>query len=98
MKRKTKTKPKRSLILKLLVLGVCVYMVVTVTNLWKALNEAEKLLESEIEKSLALQNDIEELNLLLEDESNPQIIEKAARERLGYIKSDEHVFIDISGN
>lgn len=98
MKRKTKTKPKRSLILKLLVLGVCVYMVVTVTNLWKALNEAEKLLESEIEKSLALQNDIEELNLLLEDESNAQIIEKAARERLGYIKSDEQVFIDISGN
>lgn len=98
MKRKTRTKPKRSLILKLLVLGVCVYMIVTITNLWKALNEAEKLLESEIEKSLALQNDIEELNLLLEDESNSQIIEKAARERLGYIKSDEQVFIDISGN
>ena len=30
--------------------------------------------------------------------SNAQLIEKAARERLGYIYSDEQVFIDISGS
>jgi cell division protein FtsB len=30
--------------------------------------------------------------------NNKQIIEKAARERLGYVYSDEQVFIDISGS
>ena len=41
--------------------------------------------------------EINELKEMLKDESNKQIIEKAARERLGYIYSDEQVFIDISG-
>jgi len=44
------------------------------------------------------ENDIAELKAMLQDESNTQIIEKAARERLGYIYSDEQVFVDISGN
>ena len=50
------------------------------------------------EEYAATENDIAELKAMLSDESNTQIIEKAARERLGYIYSDEQVFIDISGN
>lgn len=98
MKRKRKNKPRRSFILKILILGVCVYMVVTLTNLWAKLSESEKQLDSLKAEYNNYQNDIEELKVMLKDESNSQIIEKAARERLGYIYSDEQVFVDISGN
>ena len=35
---------------------------------------------------------------MLDSDSDTQLIEKAARERLGYIYADEQVFIDISGS
>ncbi len=93
-----KPKQKRSFLLKFLILAVCVYMLVTLSNLWSTLSESQAQLDA---LNLELQNKketIEELKILLKDESNKQIIEKAARERLGYIYSDEQVFIDISGN
>ena len=98
MKCKRKNKPRRSFILKILILGVCVYMVITLTNLWAKLSESEKQLDSLKAEYNNYQNDIEELKVMLKGESNSQIIEKAARERLGYIYSDEQVFVDISGN
>ena len=39
-----------------------------------------------------------ELTELLEEGSQADIVEKAARERLGYVYSDEVIYIDISGN
>ena len=95
MKRKNKNK---SLILRVLVLGVCVYMIVTLLNLWGTLNQSREKLNSLQAEYETEQNDIEELREILKDDSNTQIIEKAARERLGYIYSDEQVFLDISGN
>ena len=95
---KRKTKKRRSIILKVLILGVCVYMIATLANLWTTLNSSKSQLALLKQQYEAEQNDIEELRKMLEDESNTQIIEKAARERLGYIYSDEQVFIDISGN
>ena len=95
---KRKARPKRSLILKFLILGVCVYMIATLANLWTTLNESKATLNSLKAEYSAVQNDIEELEAMLNDESNTKIIENAARERLGYIYSDEQVFIDVSGN
>ncbi len=95
---KRKTKQKRSIILKVLILGVCVYMIATLANLWTTLNSSKTQLSNLKKQYETEQNDIEQLRAMLEDESNTQIIEKAARERLGYIYSDEQVFIDISGN
>ena len=95
---KQKPKKQRSVILRLLLLGVCAYMTVTLASLWNVLAESKKEREG-----LKLQynqevNDIEQLRSMLEEESNDKIIEKAARERLGYIYSDEQIFVDISGN
>ena len=56
------------------------------------------MLEALKEQYAAEQNDIDELRAMLEDGSEAKIIEKAARERLGYVYPDEQVFIDISGN
>lgn len=95
---KRKPKRERSIILKVLCLAVCVYVFANLINLWSTLNESQAELEALKEEYATTENDIAELKAMLADESNAQIIEKAARERLGYIFSDEQVFIDISGN
>ena len=95
---KRKVKKKRSIILKIWILAVCVYMLSTLSNLWSTLSESKAELDALKLQYETEQKNIEELKILLKDESNQKIIEKAARERLGYIYSDEQVFIDISGN
>ena len=42
---KRKPKKQRSIIVRLLVLGVCAYMAITLGNLWNNLNEANKELK-----------------------------------------------------
>lgn len=94
----SKTKPRRSIILKVIILAFFIYMFVTLANLWSTLNKSQHELR---ELKHAYDNDkktVEELKVLLDDETDSKIIEKAARERLGYIYSDEQIFIDISGN
>ncbi len=95
---KRKPRRERSIILKVLCLGVCVYAFVTLFNLWSTLNKTLAERDEVLKQKAALEVDIAELKSMLADESNTQIIEKAARERLGYIYSDEQVFIDVSGN
>ena len=55
---------------------------------YNELNEQKKVMEQKIS----------ELERLLEDGTEADIIEKAARERLVYVYADEQVFVDISGN
>ena len=96
MKKKKHT--NKSILLRVMILGVCVYMIATLSGLWNTLNQSRKELDKLKEQYAEEQNDIEELRAMLEDGSESKIIEKAARERLGYIYPDEQVFIDISGN
>lgn len=95
---KRKAKKNKSIILRLFILGVCAYFTVTLAGLWSSLNESKAELASLKEEYTAQENDIEQLKALLDSDSDTQLIEKAARERLGYIYSDEQVFIDISGS
>lgn len=88
----------KSILVRLIVLGVSVYMVATLIGLGNRLardREALKQYESQRD-SIQLEN--EELKALLDSDSHSLIIEKAARERLGYVYSDEEIYIDISGN
>ena len=95
---KQKKKKDRSIIYRLFILGVCAYFTVTLASLWGDLNDRRKTL-AELKGQLEnQQNDVDELRAMLDSESDKQIIEKAARERLGYIYSNEQVFIDYSGN
>ena len=73
-------------------------MVATLSNLWSTLNQSQQELKELQTQKKNEENSIQELKEILKDDSNKQIIEKAARERLGYIYSDEQIFIDISGN
>ena len=81
-----------------MVLGVGVYMLITLYGLWNTLNENRKELNALKAKQASTQNDIDELRAVLADGSEKKMIEKAARERLGFVYPDEQVFIDISGN
>lgn len=93
-----KKRKNKSIILRLMILGVCVYFIATLSGLLNTLNESRKELKQLEEQKAAVINDIDELKSLLEEGSKVKIIEKAARERLGFVYPDEQVFIDISGN
>ena len=91
-------KRKRSIIVRLLVLGISVYMVATLIGLSGQLSESNMELERLKAQKAAEEIKIEELKALLDSGSHEEIIEKAARERLGFVYSDEEIYIDISGN
>ncbi len=92
-----KRKRKKSIIWRLLLIGVSVYMIVTLAGLCASLNESRvQLAELEAEKA-AKQVEIDDLKKLLDSGSRDKLIEKAARERLGYVYTDEEIYIDISG-
>ncbi len=95
---KRKPKKSKSIFLRLFVILVCGYFTVTLAGLWGSLNDSLKELESLEQQYAQEKNEVEELRAMLEAESDIPLIEKAARERLGYIYSDEQVFIDISGD
>ena len=93
---KRKPKKQRSIIVRLLVLGVCAYMAITLGNLWNNLNEANKELKKLQQQKEIITVEIEEYKSLLNGDEK-KIIEKAARERLGYHYPEEQVFKDVSG-
>ncbi len=94
----SKPKRKRSIIVRLLVICLSAYMITTLIGLWRNLNEKKKEL-SELNTQLNVKTaDVEELKVLLSTGSEQEIVEKAARQRLGYVYSNEEIYIDISGN
>ncbi len=95
---KQKPKRKKSVIVRLIVLGVSVYMVATFIGLGNEFARDKETLTQLIGERDALKLENDELKALLESDSHAAIIEKAARERLGFVYSDEEIYIDISGN
>ena len=95
---KQKPKRKKSVIVRLIVLGVSVYMVATLIKLGNQLTEDRNTLTQLQNQRDTIKLENEELSALLDSDSHSAIIEKAARERLGYVYSDEEIYIDISGN
>ena len=95
---KRKQRRRKSIVLRLIVLGVSVFMIVDLIWLSNELTKYKsELAEVEKQRDTKL-SDIDELEGLLDEDAYSEVIEKAARERLGYVYSDEKIFIDISGN
>ncbi len=88
---------KKSILWRLLIIGISVYMIATLVGLWSTLNDSRAELRSLEAQLVAQQTDIDELKSLLDSNSHDELVERAARERLGYVYSDEQIFIDISG-
>lgn len=95
---KQKPKRRKSILLRLIVLGVSVFMIVDLIGRGNELAKYKaELAEVEKQRDIKL-NEIDELEELLDEDAYSDVIEKAARERLGYVYSDEIIYIDISGN
>lgn len=93
-----KPKRRKSIMMRLIVLGVSVYMVAVLIGLGNELAEVKAELKAYENQRDALKLTVDEYKKLLESDSHSAIIEKAARERLGFVYSDEEIYIDISGN
>lgn len=85
----------RSIILRLLVIAVSVYIIVTLIGLWKDLGESQSKLDALKAQKAQTEADIEEYKALLSDESQKAMIEKAARERFGYAYPGEEIYKEI---
>lgn len=90
-------KHSKSIIIRLLVLFLASYMMITLIGLFRELKDSQNELTTLRNKLKQEQLEIEKYRSKL-DGPRADIIEKAARERLGYVYSDEEVYIDISGN
>jgi len=88
----------RSMVLRLLALGLCTYMIIKLGGLWGDLSKAEEQRKALLAEKEQLSNDIDELKRILAEDSHTELIERVARERLGYVFPDEQVYIDTPGN
>ncbi len=91
-------KKKKSIIVRVLVLAVCAYMLTSLVGLWRELNTKQKEYEALERVKIEKINKRDYLQQLLEEGSHVEMIEKAAREKLGYVYPDEEIYVDISGN
>lgn len=91
-------KRRKSILLRLILLSLCVYCIVTLGKLQVDLvNDRKQLQQLNTEVSeQKLKN--QELLRLLQSGTEKDFIERAARDRLGYVYADEEVYTDISGN
>ena len=95
-----KPKPKRrnSVILRILALGLAIYLIASLTASIDDLAELKSEYDSINEEYNSKMLYRDEMKALIESDSYDAIIEKAARERLGYVYDDETIYIDNSGN
>ena len=84
----------RKIIVRLVCLGFCVYMVVMIAGLWSDYTKKCQERQSLLMEREQLTNDIDELHSILSDDSHTELIERVARERLGYIYPGEKVYVD----
>ena len=90
-------KRRKSVILRLLLLAFSVYILISLINYQVQLTNHRRNL-AEKQSTLEAKNlEVSELERLLESGTESQLIERAARERLGYVYPDEQVYVDLSG-
>ncbi len=81
-------------ILVLFAFGMIFYLGSMIKEYSSTANDKASVIAKREEKQLELN----ELSDMLENGNDKDFIERAAREKLGYVYRDEHKYIDISGN
>lgn len=97
MSAKANTRNK-SVVLRLLAVAFCLYLLLSLAGLWKDYSDGRKELAELEAQAQQTQLNIDEMNDLLKNGTPEEIIEKAARDRLGYVYADEKVYVDAKGN
>lgn len=97
---KKETKPKKSLrgmALKLALAGVALYLVASFVGGQMQLAAKQRELE-ELSAKVELQTqDNKELDRMMQEDDDAAYIERMAREKLGYARAHERVFVDLTG-
>jgi cell division protein FtsB len=91
------TNKRGSIIIRIVLLVFAVWMIYYLGSLIKSYNSLQSELAATIARRDELTLEVAEKAKLLETGSDADFIEKAAREKLGFVYSNEHVYIDISG-
>lgn len=92
------TKRRGSIIVRVGLFVFAVWMIFYLGSLIKEYNSQQSILNSASAKRDQLKMEVAEMSRMLENSDDIEFIEKAARERLGYVYSNEHIYIDISGD
>ena len=89
---------RKSVILRLILLIFSAYCIYSISSyaieLIKIKQESAEVIKQNNETQLA----VDELQHMLDSEDNSEIIEHAARDKLGYVYSYDQVYTDISNN
>lgn len=101
MAKETKGKKQKGglyrLLLRLAVAGAAVYLLVTFVSGQMQVAEKQRQL-AELDALVERQAELNaELERLMESGDEDAYVERVAREKLGYARPDERVFVDISG-
>lgn len=89
---------KKSVLLRMVLLLFCVYMLVSLGKVQADLVSSRKKLAEETETRDELSIKVAEIKSLLENGEEADFIERAARDKLGYVYSNEQVYVDLAGN
>ena len=92
------TKRRGSIIVRAGLFIFAIWMIFYLGSLIKEYNSQQSILNSVSAKRDQLKMEVAEMSRMLENSDDIEFIEKAARERLGYVYSNEHIYIDISGD
>lgn len=95
--KSVKPKQTKSVALRLALLAFSVYMIVSLFDLQIQLTEKRNELSNKTAEYERIEQNIVELTDLLKNGTQSDFIERAARDRLGYVYADEQIFTDISG-
>lgn len=88
---------RKSIIFRIVFLAFTIYIIISLTSLQVQLIGLKRELNSKTAQYNELNLEIEEALHLLDSGNETELIEKTARERLGYYYPDEEIHIDISG-
>ncbi|MEF9969474.1 MAG: septum formation initiator family protein [Ruthenibacterium sp.] len=99
---KTEKRKKRisfsALALRFGLVFVCGYLAVTLVSTQVEIVTKRRALENINAQVAAQTAQNTELQRMLETGDEAQYYERVARDKLGYARPDEHVFVDMSGN
>lgn len=95
-RRKVKKANLKRLVQAVLVLAVCVYVAVILIQQRVTLAKCEKVAEEYKDKISTAQLEQQRLEDELKQAGTDEYLERIARDKLGLVKANERVFIDIT--
>ncbi|MGN0172887.1 MAG: septum formation initiator family protein [Acutalibacteraceae bacterium] len=99
MSRNSKTSNVRKrIVFKVAILLLAFYLVYSMISLQTELVAERKVLSQAQEKISSYKVSNKELQDLLKNGSQQELVEKAARDKLGFVYANEEIYEDIKGN